>query len=279
MRRIFARLVGPVLGLSLFLLPGSALAAINLPWSTTYNCPESDQFGWFGSIPLVCDGISRAGGWTTNGLGEQITSPANYPGGGGRGQRHWKGDGSNSNSGGTSVSFVTVQPELWIRWHMRYETGFKWNPLTYDKILYIHTATQSVDVIVEFSGSDGFDLYAQGGSGHLSCANCGWNTIMGGSTSNGQWSCYEVHIKMDTNGSNGIGEYWLNGVKKYSNSSANFGTKPGWGSILIGSNQYAPNNGRSMYVDFDDIAISNTGRIGCSGTTPPAAPQNLQLTP
>ena len=103
-------------------------AAVDLPWSTTYDCLEWDQSQGSPS----CDGLALGGGWTCEGLGEQITSDANYPNGaGGKGQRHWKGDGiDNVTSGGLSLAFQTPQKELWIRWYMRYEEGFKWSYLS-----------------------------------------------------------------------------------------------------------------------------------------------------
>ncbi|MFZ3066075.1 MAG: fibronectin type III domain-containing protein, partial [Nitrospirota bacterium] len=123
-----------ILGM-LLLLPNIASAAVNLPWSTTYNCPEWKQADGNPN----CDGLTAYGGWvTTDGKEEQITSAANYPGGaGGRGQRHWLGDGSANNSGGTKIEFTSPQSELWIRWYMRFQTGFTWSDLQNFKILYI----------------------------------------------------------------------------------------------------------------------------------------------
>jgi hypothetical protein len=259
-------------------------AGISLPWSTTFNCNE-----WEYGDSLNCDGIQPYGSWTCNGTPEQITSSANYSGGGGgRGQRHWKGDGSNENSGGLAVTFNSAQSEFWIRWYMRYQSGFSWSYLNYDKILYIHTGATSTDAIVEFAYGNSFSVYAQNGNGH-NYMDTGWNTIMGGSTSDGKWHCYEIHLKMDTNGSNGVAELWVDGNKSGSKSNIDFGTNNGWEWFLIGSNQSSPNNGGCRYVDFDDIAISNTGYIGpITGgdgggddeeeeNSPPSAPQGLQL--
>ena len=111
--------------------PPTTSAVVNLPWSTTYNCPEWKSSD--GQNP-GCDGLWGGGGWTCdNGDGtvreEQITALANYPGGaGGKGQRHWLGDGVNNTSGGVWASFPAPQSELWVRWYMRYEHGFEWNP-------------------------------------------------------------------------------------------------------------------------------------------------------
>jgi len=55
---------------------------------------------------------------------------------------------------------------------------------------------------------------------------------------------------------------WIDGVKKIEYTDVDYGTTSGWSWFVIGSNQSTPDNGRNMYVDFDDIAVSNTGYIG-----------------
>ena len=81
--------------------------------------------------------------------------------------------------------------------------------------------------------------------------------------------------KMDTDGSDGIAEMWIDGVKRLTYTNVNYGTHSGWTSLVIGSNQAKPNNGRSMAVDFDDIAVSNTGYIGpLPDTISPSPPVN-----
>ena len=268
-------------------------AAVDLPWSTTYNCPEWNQT----QGGLSCNGLQKALDGTCQGQGEQITQSANYPGGGGgKGQRHWQGDGTNSNSGGTLLNFNSPQKELWIRWYMRYEKGFKWSSLSYDKWLYINTGAQGKDCIPEFYGSNGISVGAQGTPNpHQVFANKGWQAIYG-SQSDGSWFCVEIHIKMDTNGSNGIGRLWLNGELIASNTAVNWSggnstARQGWTRFLIGSNQKSPSNGRPMYVDFDDFYVTNTrpsnrdahgnyfiGPIG-SGSNPPTEPQQPPTEP
>src|SRR4030066_420726 len=126
-----------VLGWGVLFAP-AAQAVVTLPWSTTYNCPDWTQSD---GVPS-CDGLLDYGGWTCdNGDGtreeEQITIAANYPsGGGGKGQRSWDGDGINNNSGATRLPLTNPQPELWIRFYMRYPLGFRWDPYpTYEKRL------------------------------------------------------------------------------------------------------------------------------------------------
>ncbi len=272
----------------LTLSPHISLAAVNLPWSTTYNCNDWTQSN--GLYNVNCDGLTGGGGWTcNNGDGtvreDQITSAANYTGpgsGGGKGQRHWLGDGANNVSGGTSISFNSTQSELWIRWYMRYENGFQWNPLNNQKIFIVNNLAQN-RTIIGYTWSDETRIEVSQYAGYYgSGTNNGWNTIManggtdarGNKTSDGQWHLYEVHLKTDTNGSNGIAEMWVDDIRRLSYSNAYFGSA-GFDDILIGSNSRDPLNGRCMAVDYDDIAIRTTGPIGPvgggsgGGNTPP----------
>ncbi len=244
--------------------PSISNAAVNLPWSTTFNCPDWTQS--MGLYNVNCDGLRGDGAWTTSdGKEEQITSAANYSGGGGgKGQRHWMGDGVNNVSGGLGISFTSSQSELWIRWYMRYENGFQWNPLNNQKILYINVLGQNA-VVVQYVWSDQVRIASRDYSGYYeSPQGNGWQTIMGGNASDGGWHLYEVHIKTDTNGNNGIAEMWIDGVQRISVSNANFGSL-GFDYILIGSNGFEPNNGRTMYIDFDDIMIDGIAVSSGSG--------------
>jgi hypothetical protein len=247
-----------------------------LLFSTTFDCPEWKTSDGGHPVP----GMVMHGGWKTRPEGssaggheEQVTADANFPGGGGgKGQRHWEGDGSNNNSGGIAVRLKQIEPELWIRWYMRYEKGFAWKngrPY-YDKILYIWGEEISVkgargcQIIPEWYGADQFSLSAQGSGDDFQCCKLGtgWKTVMGSNVSDGKWHCYEIHIKASSGGKkDGIGELWIDDVQRYSFKDAYLPTK-GWIYILFGSNQSEPENGRDMYVDYDDIAVSSEGRIG-----------------
>ena len=263
------KLVGiSLFGIFLLLNPSTSLAAVNLPWSTTYNCPEWKQTD---NHYTNCDGLTHYGDWITkDGKEEQITSAANYSGGGGgRGQRHWLRDGHTVNSGGTRIEFASPQSELWIRWYMRFQSGFQWNTLVTFKIFYIDVTLPN-HVVVHYCWQDRLCVSPFGHSYSTPSGN-GWNTIManggtdanGNKTSDGQWHLYEVHIKMDTNGSNGIAEWWVDGVQRLYRTDVNYGTYARWKTMVIGSNSIFPANGQSaFYVDYDDIVISTTGPIG-----------------
>ena len=90
----------------------------------------------------------------------------------------------------------------------------------------------------------------------------GWRTVMGGDVSDGKWHCYEVHIKVSSEGKpDGIGELWIDGEQRSCFHGASHPGK-GWDSIQFGANNHEPENGRPMAVDFDDLAVSVEGRIG-----------------
>jgi hypothetical protein len=260
-------------GCLILALATTGQAGVNLPWSTSYDCSDWSQGG-----QLSCDSLVKYGDWTCgSGQKEQITAQANNPlGAGGKGQRQWAGDGTNDNSGSTVITFNAPQRELWIRWYMRYEAGFKWSALQYDKLIYLDNTT-----VPEFYGWDSVNVYTAPSGNHAS-ATGGWDTVMkngaidpatGHRTSDGQWHWYEVHLKND--GTNGIAEFWVDGVRYLSAANVNFGTD--FTHVIIGENQNSPNNGGCSFIDFDDLAISSTGSLGpVAGAKRPAAPKNLR---
>jgi len=245
----------------------AAITFDNGKWETSFDCSEQTQY----VATMDCDGLEWAGNWVYEDYLTQITSSANNSSGdGGRGARFWVGDGQNIGTGTIGVIFPENQKELWIRWYMRHETGFAWTSLLYDKHLYIYTPggnETGTQVIPEFYGLTYYLLGAQGVPGKsdqvLTEENNGWTNIMGGDESDGEWHCYEIHIKMDTNQTNGIGQIWLDGELKASNTAVDWSYgKPdaqlGWEYFTFEDNQAYPGNGGAMSVDYDDIVVYTT---------------------
>jgi hypothetical protein len=144
---------------------------------------------------------------------------------------------------------------------MRYDSSFTWNQYR-GKIFYLHTSGgDPVQLIPEWEPSS-FSFTAQGASYNNEISSRGFDDIMGSGTGDNVWHYYEIHIKADTNGSNGIGEIWVDNLPVASLTNINYGMSSGigWTWMVIGSNynsvSVAGNN------DYDDIAISATGRIG-----------------
>ncbi len=267
------------------LAPSTVRAGVDLPWSTTFNCTE-----WGAGSAISCDGLDKNGDWTCSGSGteayEQITTTANNPsGGGGRGQRHWIGDGLNNVSGGTRVTFNKPQSEVWVRWYMRFQPGFQWSSYEGFKVLYFFQTGQASGPFYFMTayGDDKLAMYAQtGDQQHYECTNCGWKTIYPTGMADGTWHAYEIHAKIESAGqSNGVFEAWLDGTKVIDARTVNYGmaNKNSLFSFIdIGENTKYPNNGSCAYADFDDVAVSNTGYIGPLGAaaTTPSAPTNLR---
>lgn len=267
------------------LAPSPSRAGVDLPWSSTYNCSEWGQGG-----PLSCDGLQKNGDWSCSGSGaeafEQITGIANNPaGGGGAGQRHWIGDGLNNVSGGTRVTFNKPQSEVWVRWYMRFQPGFQWSSYEGFKVLYFFQTGQGSGPFYYTIayGEDKLAMYTQtGDQQHYACTNCGWKTLYPTGRADGLWHAYEIHAKIESPGkADGVFEAWLDGTKVIDAKNVDYGMASK-GSLFsffdIGENTKYPNNGSCAYVDFDDVAVSNTGYIGPLGAqgTVPSAPTNLR---
>ena len=220
-------------------------------------------------------GIGMGGGWFTalGGKGNQptgddcIIAAANYPGGGGgKGFRHWRGDGTNNNGGGLTITLPSVVTEMWVRFYMRYSLGFAW---AHGRPHYSKDHN--------WRGPGGFAFGIQGGGGRWGLTQAKsypstrtWAETMGGNTGDGQWHAYEYHVKQ--NGANSTIEIWVDGVQYLNETAADLGST-GWQTLLLGSNQNLVTGcSPDCYTDYDDIAISTTGYIGPIGTPGPAAP-------
>jgi len=237
--------------------PCYTFAGIDLPWSTTYDCADWNQY----NDPLSCDGLARKGSWTSSpeGYYEQITAAANYPGGaGGKGQRHWIGDGTNNNSGSLRIDFNTPPGKFWMRWYMRWESGF--GEFGQYKAIYGFAGADNGPLLNFFypGGGMSFEYLS---SGNETCNNCGWGTqFYGSGTSDGSW----VLMEMMVDAAGGKLKLWVNETLVMDRTGVVF-KQPYVTYLIIGSNQKNVSNGRSMYVDYDDIAISTTGYIGPIG--------------
>ncbi len=266
------------------LYTSKASAGIDLPWSTTFNCPDWTSY----NSPLNCDGLVKWGSWTcydgTQNVYEQIVSGGNYSGGkGSSGLRHFIGSGNVNNSGSTAIYFNTPQRELWVRWYIRFEKGWTWSGLKEFKMLYFYTDGSLAPYFNFPWGDNNVRLYTQGGGGtDESCTNCGWQTLYGGTASDGSWHAFEVHLKLNNPGTtDGIFEFWIDGVRKIGNTNVNYtgaGNPTGFVRFELGDNgsNFWPTPGCHP-VDYDDVAISNTGYIGpLSDAARPSAPTSLR---
>lgn len=221
---------------------------------------------------------------------EQITSAANYSsGGGGRGQRHWMADGNNGGtapmSGGMIWTISNPSTNIWIRFYFRVQSGVAINTIKYWKIFYVFRTfgdtTNSFYVDTEAGGID-ISLYDRTSRW---TSTYGFDDVYPGGISDGSWHAVEFHFNTAT----GVFEYWFyvggidNSIPKYSTSSATYRSglvSSGIGRIEFPSNHKA-NDGtlisEPIYLDVDDIVISNTGRIGPILVQTVSPPNNLRI--
>ncbi len=255
-----------------------SVAGVDLPWSTSYTGANCNSNWNTYTQDLNCDGLDKNGGWTCSPQGyyEQIIT--NQTGHGDAGfQRHWLGDGKNSNSGGTYVTFNTPQSEFWVRWYNRYQPGFKWGSYIGYKVIYIQDTSQAGgynnSAFEPMNGSDGFEWWNVAEGSTYNCSSgCGWMTWYPSGTSDGSWHEFQVHVKAESSSSahDGIIQVWMDGVQKMNVTTANFALRSKGAlfyGFMIGSNADSPLNGGCYWVDYDNVAVSNSGYIASQGGT------------
>lgn len=232
--------------LLLLLLPLPVFAAVDLPWESTYDCPEWINY----TDHLDCDGLNKG---LNVAHGEEITASANYPaGGGGKGQRHY----FNPGSGGLRIYFNTPQTHVWIRWYMKFSAGWTgtWHSF---KVLYLYDFERNPGYVQLGSpGMGGARLFGGGNHAHSqSCKYCGFGFTFGAD----EWVLHEVEIDI----TGGIARWWINEELIINATQISWNSLDNVASILIGSNikdLYHPKY--PVWVDYDDFKISNTGYIG-----------------
>ncbi len=263
--------------LIIIFLPTFSFSAItfdaNGKWETTFDCAEQEQRVVSGDPELVCDDMTWAGSWTAQpgNVKTTITSAANNPDGlGARGARFWKGSvNTNDISGTIRVTFSESQPEVWIRWYQRYESGFEW------KLGPAHTKDFYIRDGVATSPYIGHQGTTRGGVNtstyRIYHANLGWYDTgpddKGGwydiyptGTSDGTWHLYETYLKMDSPaGNDGVWRMWVNGELAANHEGLDFGSPAtGWLYFDFLENNQRTGLERPYYVDFDDMVIYNT---------------------
>jgi hypothetical protein len=238
-------------------------------------------------------GLGTFGNWYTS-LGganqstgdDVIHSNANNPnGGGGKGFRHWRGNassGQNDNGGGMIINVPVQLNEFWMRFYMRYQAGFTWGPTGIADPGYTKDLRNESQAGWVFGIQGGHSWGISWTGGNVTSSKS-WQSTMGGMKGDGVWHCYEFHWQ---NGANSRIEMWVDNAQVL-NTIANTPSDQ-TRTILVGSNQNAvgDSNGRSTsnggtptdwYTDYDDIAISTTGRIGCGSFFVLPSPRNLRV--
>jgi len=223
------------------------MAKSRVVFQTSFDIPEWTQGG--GKDPLPADdAIKHWGDWTTGGQGDQITAAANRPGSPGNGFRHYRGSGGNSNGGGLKITLPSPVTEIWVRYYMRYSSGFTWigGLPRYTKELYWNVGGNNILIFGHQGGGWGLNS-----RGVLNVPSSSWWL----DTPAGQWHLFEYHV----NQAEGVVELWINGTRVLSRGGLDLGNVP-WNHFALGENQADVAHGG--YTDYDDIAVSTDGRIG-----------------
>lgn len=283
---------------------------VTFPWSESFNCSEYVAPNYYTFTPscsptTALDITSHS---HTYPLFPSLLSAADHTGDGGVGYRLYNSDGANISSSSLGIDFAQTK-EMWIRFYMRYQYGFAWtnditNPITdymnNDKILYYKTNEGSVGIF-EYAWADAMRAVGSSATDNaIFSVPTGWETIMGSKTSDGAWHCYEFHYKIDTDGTDGVAQIWVDGRYLGGTTSINWSNnieiiKEGFTGVTLQSNQRDPNNSEAFYIDMDDFVaydgnnppsnfdasgnpmIGPIGWINIIDTTPPITPSGLAV--
>ncbi|CAB1072282.1 hypothetical protein D1AOALGA4SA_1509 [Olavius algarvensis Delta 1 endosymbiont] len=238
-----------------------------LDGGTNCNTIANDGLAWVATASPV-DQID--GHYT-----EAVAAANNGNGDGGYGARFWVDGGVNVQTKPVRLTFDQQQPEIWLRWYQRYQPGFQWSGgggPKYDKTFYIwitpDTKGNSTLKLLPQFFNNGYRIGILNGGANDQLENNAINwTDTFGTTSDGLFHMFEVYIKLDTDGTDGIGRVWIDGTRVLNKtdvdySGGNAASRAGIKFFDFQENQSSPNNGRAMYIDYDDIEVWIT--------TPPA---------
>lgn len=260
---------------------------VTLPWSSSFG-NSAATITYDASEENVVDNLFTL---ENQSLPSYLSVAANHSGGtGSMGYRVPLTDGDNAASGvSLGITFATPQPEFWMRFYIRYPTGFRWSQFEYHKWVYFgDNGTADMrdwnSILFQPASGGAYRIISMpNNTSYYGDASPTWYDTFadGGTASTGNWHYVEFHVKMDTNSANGIAEYWIDGVKHMTVTNANFSggdtaARQGWTLFRFNTNQAFPGNaggiGSPSYVDYDDVAISATGYIGPIGgdSTSPA---------
>jgi hypothetical protein len=245
--------------------PPVTIAASGIAWQTSFDYPE--WIATSGITDAICtgavDGITGTNTATVDGSYSQITTAANNPLGTGRGFRGWKGD-STSGSGHLAINFAHPSinlpnlTEMWVRFYMRHQLGSTWQFGHPSFTKHMDWNVGLPNRLVFGRQGPGWGIFA-GIPGTAYAGNVDYEDTMGGPAGDGLWHCYEFHAKQ--NGVNGKSSIWIDNVLTMDNVTINHGTNP-WQVCQLFANMSTSTSPNDFYIDFDDIAVSNTGRIG-----------------
>ncbi len=172
--------------------------------------------------------------------------------------------------------------EIYYRMYMKNETGWQGSPYKLSRASVISGSDWSQAMVAHTWAYDTGNTLAMDPAscvvgGTVRCS--GWNdfnnlqwlgkkagaTPIFNTDQAGQWKCIEVHVKLNDPGmSNGIQEFWVDGVLQASSTNLNFtGTYTAYGLNYISfENYWNSGSTRTQARYFDNIVVSESP-IGC----------------
>src|SRR3990172_7060256 len=179
---------------------------------------------------------------------------------GGRTLRVYSGAGNSDVSSGLHFTLSPARSEIWVRYYIRYETGFGWTSRQWTKEVYGHTASPSKYFILgwAFSGNGDFiNMGVEAESGiNVGDSTLPWNTFAGGSTHDGAWDYVEYHVKTDTGSDNGVVEVWVNGTQYINRDTGITFGAGNFATLDFGENQNNPNAGAGvLYREYAEMVV------------------------
>ncbi len=183
------------------------------------------------------------------------------------GARFWVDDGTNVVTPKAKINLESAESEIWVRWYMRYQPGFAWsagNP-NYDKTIYFwENGPGGKSILYEHASGTFMILSGSVDFTEIPASpTISWQDVFG-TTSDGLFHMFEMHVKMDTDGTDGIAQAWIDGVKVIDSATVDFNGMTGIKRGDFHSNQSSVSNGGPEYVDYSDMTWS----ISPSGISP-----------
>jgi len=250
-------------------------------WSTTFDevgCATSD---FRANLQDVCGGIYATSSGTCPSLSvlSTVETAANYAlGGGGNGfRKHYSEYAvygtTGSSSFGVEFALADTITEFWVRWYDREYTSYNGNTNEGHKVLYWHSKDPigSQESQYSYIEREKVGYYEQGasplGAQHYGTTGRGWRYYYGGGTDvgDGSWHLIEHHLKMDTNGTDGVVEIKIDGELLLSHTNVDMdssGTRSFGGFSVVTNSSQAIDVDCAGKLDVDDIAVSTAGWIG-----------------
>jgi len=239
-------------------------------WETTFDCAEQTLPTFTcGEVLTYLDNTSSNGSHST--IGTAYNNPS---GGGGCGYSQTngygnimaQGDGVNDDSETIYFRFPSPQKEFWARYYVKFPTNWRASPFGWIKLFYIQTNGNVTQTLFE-PDSTGYRFATQGGGGNgIYYSTVKLSDTLGGSyTGDDTWHCMEIHLKMDTDTTDGIGEIWIDGTRILRITNGNFSrggavAREGFTQAvpILNQSRIVNVNNSMARVSLDDAVIYNT---------------------